>query len=59
MSKLDSILAARKAQVKTAVSTELLGLRKGNDVDSDDDDDSDNESAAATSAARCHPPCTQ
>ena len=36
---LTKILAARKAQVSTARTTELLGLRSGFDVDSDDDDD--------------------
>ena len=36
---LSDVLAARKAQVRTAQRTELLGLRNAGDVDSDDDDD--------------------
>ena len=39
MSKLDTLLAARKAQMTTATSTHLVGLRGGDDADSDDDDD--------------------
>lgn len=36
---LDSILAARKAQVSQARSQDLIGLRRNGEVDSDDDDD--------------------
>ena len=49
MSKLDTLLAARKAQMTTATSTHLVGLRGGDDADSDDDDD-DNTTTGSTAA---------
>jgi len=52
MSKLDAILAARKQQVKVAVSTELLGLRRNGEVDSDDEDDDDDDVMHGASTAQ-------
>ena len=54
-SKLDTVLAARKAQVSHARTSTLSGLRKYGDVDSDDDDDDDDDDAPITSASSTSP----